>query len=524
MSYNKGFSFYIKYIDIFYEELNFTNEGKKNYRSNLGAALSIFVIIASIVLSIMFGQEIYKRERPVVSTSSEFKNTSTIYMEDLQIYFNVGDPYGNNLNNWREYFSLEVAKLNFTEDGTNIFAGILIDHTIVECQKKHFKKAIKEFKISENSVDSILSTKPSCINLKKTSYFQNPYKSKNSTFYNLDFNLCDTKTKDCPKDLMDVSSEVYFQFSFLDTYVNSNDYYQPIKYYFNTISTQVSNKFLKRNFIGFSENSYVTDFGWILESLVKINYYNHMYTKTETNTISSEYPNAILWVTLESPNITSSYLRSYIKLQSLLASIGGLVNGLIIIIRLLFAHYLRYNFTMSLSEHISLEQINLDKFRDNKKLGNSRNSISYAYEKPQIELSPDKKHEINNIEMTKSANDNISNNKIIQNLKTQIEDCNFEPQESPKKFNLDASSSITKIEKIQDHKSSQKIKNHKFNFNLTDYKKLNYFMYLYYKMTCNKLKVIIYDEIIEEINCLLDIFVFSSHLKYDYMVSDLKNY
>ncbi len=51
---------------------------------------------------------------------------------------------------------------------------------------------------------------------------------------------------------------------------------------------------------------------------------------------------------LESPNLVDKITRSYIKIQDLFAKIGGMINALIIITKLLTFHYIRFNYLINL--------------------------------------------------------------------------------------------------------------------------------------------------------------------------------
>ena len=51
----------------------------------------------------------------------------------------------------------------------------------------------------------------------------------------------------------------------------------------------------------------------------------------------------------ESPKLRTVIYRSYIKIQNLLASIGGCVNAIILILRFSTSHYLRFNYLYYIS-------------------------------------------------------------------------------------------------------------------------------------------------------------------------------
>lgn len=82
----------LKYLDLFPEDTTFIVDGKRNYRTWLGTILSILVLIATIALTILFGQEIYKRKTPSVSYLKSFTKTQElILLSGLYfLYFLIG--------------------------------------------------------------------------------------------------------------------------------------------------------------------------------------------------------------------------------------------------------------------------------------------------------------------------------------------------------------------------------------------------------------------------------------------------
>lgn len=120
----------LKYIDIFPEETSFLVEGKKNFRTWTGVTLSILVIIASIILTIMFGQEVYQRKRPSVSSSEQYLSTSTVNLTEWPFFIIISDYDGNKIENVSGYYDIKPFKMNFTEDGYSDFANDTVINTV----------------------------------------------------------------------------------------------------------------------------------------------------------------------------------------------------------------------------------------------------------------------------------------------------------------------------------------------------------------------------------------------------------
>jgi len=221
----KKFNF-LKLIDVFYEQAIFTHEGNKEYKSTLGGMLSIILIIASAIIAILFGQELYQRKRPNVSESSEFRETSRINMFDWPLFITFSDAYGEKFHP-DGYYDIFTYIMNFTETGKVDFADVSPFHPVVRCNSTHFEK-VKD-KISEKEINNYLEWPSYCIDYDFQGILQNPYKTLNSTFLDIDVGMCDTSSRKCADNYDDIMTEGYFHLYFLNAYIDSNDNLEPVK-------------------------------------------------------------------------------------------------------------------------------------------------------------------------------------------------------------------------------------------------------------------------------------------------------
>ena len=62
------------------------------------------------------------------------------------------------------------------------------------------------------------------------------------------------------------------------------------------------------------------------------------------------YPNItpISNILFDSPNVIDRITRSYMKIQDLFAKIGGMINALVIVMKILTIHYIRFNYLINL--------------------------------------------------------------------------------------------------------------------------------------------------------------------------------
>lgn len=340
---------FLKYLDIFSENTSFTDKGKINFRSWLGVVLSTFLIITVVILALLFGKDVYERKQFSVSLSEEFTPVNKIVLKDIPPFIVISDNRGNNID-IEGYYSFSTFKMNFTEYNLVNYADSADKFfSFSRCKKENFA-TVSQF-ISKEIIESFLDIPSYCISSTEEAAIQNPYKTPNSSFLNIAVVKCNKTIENCADDL----DSAYVEFYFINSYIDSNNYINPVNYYYDSISTQISTTYLKRIFIMFSNNKYISDNGWILQekatnSFIALNSFNK-----EVNSLAVGHESEKLWITLESPSIKKIYTRNYDKIVDLFARIGGLVNALVIIIQILFCHYFRYNYIMTIREFLNPE-------------------------------------------------------------------------------------------------------------------------------------------------------------------------
>lgn len=212
----------ILYLDVFSEDTSYIIRGKKHYRTWIGVFLSLLIIIASVIFAFMFGEEVYKREKPTVSNSEEFLLNSRVEMTDYPIYMFITDHRGRKIENIRNYYEINTFKMSISQDNKIEQSGFTPQHAVVRCQARHFS-AIRG-KISDIEIEQILAEFSYCIDYDKDGFVQNPHTSRNSTFLNIEFNICNKTANTCAEDLDTIVKEAYIQLFYINTYIDSNDY------------------------------------------------------------------------------------------------------------------------------------------------------------------------------------------------------------------------------------------------------------------------------------------------------------
>lgn len=343
---------HFKRLDFVSEEIGFEVNDSRIYKTNTGAILSLILFISSFVIAIMTGSNVYKRNEPNVSVSSDFLIESKVYLQEHPFFFSVGDTNGNQYKNYSKYLNFKASKMNSTNSEVQ-FMGLL-NTPLHKCTMDDFSPF--RGKINDEILEAYLEMPMTCISFDKEAVIRNPYGSANMSF--IDFSFCYCDGDDCAEDLDFVLKELYVSFYFMNAYVDSNDYNNPIKYYIDVINQRLSYGYLKRKFVRLLNNKFISDNGWLLENKETYDYMTLKDTYDEISNPSPSYPSDMYWMTIESPNIREIGKRYYVKIQDLFATVGGIINAILIIINILFSDYLGFIFKKDLAHYLIVSKKN----------------------------------------------------------------------------------------------------------------------------------------------------------------------
>lgn len=325
-------------FDILGNRLSFEVDSSSTYRSWIGGFFSILIILASLILALMFGNEVYERKTPNVFSLEERIDESRLYLKEMPFLFSFIWQNGTAIMDPLAYFTFRVKRFYFSEK-----MDITYDENIsfAKCDpvKYSMHSDFVEKYISNPSVYYM------CLDHNADSYIYNALSSANSAFYKIEFYRCDSSAQVCPEGIDLLMKEVYFFLTFINTYVDSSNNINPIQYYEYTHAQQTSDAFLKRLYISFTNNVYMSDNGFILTDSNSYNYVTLSAKSLDINPNDGiDTLNQMFNVTIDSPNIRQVTKRNYMKVQDLIAKVGGLVKGLIICVQVFLIHYSRVEY------------------------------------------------------------------------------------------------------------------------------------------------------------------------------------
>jgi hypothetical protein len=327
---------WLEKFDIIGPEFRFERNGSSRFKTLQGSFLSIVILVAAIVLAFQFGQDIYERKLPSISSSKEFISNSEIYMQDLPIMMAFTTASGLNLNYsstldvWVDEFMFDIkSKITVTK------------HNLVKC-----KDMLQKYRKYQNLAAQIL-TEPYdyyCLNFTEKHKIKNEFVAPDSSFFRFMVRYCQKEERsDCNHDSLLLKDRLAIALTYIDNFVDATNYTNPVQPYIARATPTMSTSLAKLTYLSFTNNEFISDNGWLIEDIETINY-TQMSVRSSEVLMSKESYNLIYQVFLGSPRLRIKDKRVYLKIQELFARIGGIMNGFIIVMTILSYHYLRFKY------------------------------------------------------------------------------------------------------------------------------------------------------------------------------------
>lgn len=321
-------------LDILGQDIGFEENESTKFKTWQGATLTIIVITICSVIGFMFGKDIYERKIANVRYSKDMLTSGVIEVNKNPYMFGLTGRNGKFISNPQDYFDV-YEDVYISDESLKI--TYKRNPMIQNCNSTTILMFNNYFKESTPCEGGGCY----CSDPQANRTFQNMFGNPQSTFINIVFLPCDKTKRTCAKDLEFVLSNFFISSLTLNSYVNSDNYEDPLFYFVQSIGYQFSTDFYKRIYIAVTNNTFISDNGWLLENLVSVNYAQISEIKIDMLTYSKGNT-PIGAFTFHSPRLVDKINRSYMKVQDLAAKIGGIINAMFIIVNILSFNYLRF--------------------------------------------------------------------------------------------------------------------------------------------------------------------------------------
>jgi hypothetical protein len=333
------------YLDIFPIEPKLTWEGKNSYSTKTGSFFGFISCLLTFLATIYFSKDFICNSNAQITFNTSYNYTQKLNFQNIPFMFMLQNIMYEPLENEKRLYTvggviISQIKINETYTDTN-FKEILFENCDLS---KHFGNFSELFK-----------------NISYLEYHYCPVPGQNLTVFgneiqsNSDFalmglfvNRCQNSTtkNDClPADEVNLKLQTVFtQFVALSYFFDHSNYKSPGQFYTFIESGTMSTNLFKKGDITLTASDYISDNGWIFENKILQQY--HSISKPVYNVdLKKEglYPGSFGSLSLQFGNFKNLYTRNYIKIQFVIANIGGIMKSIFFMAKIL-SHYFTFFF------------------------------------------------------------------------------------------------------------------------------------------------------------------------------------
>jgi hypothetical protein len=322
-----------KYLDLIGPKPYIYVNKKDRFKTVLGGLLTIFLCILSILACFAFGYDIFYKKKPEVLISKRYdpypiqNNNGTMFL--LAPMYRGGSAISDidkKLKMYITYVARDETKVaNFTS------------YDLVPCN------TTKRFQENLYNVNTSLLGYPYqyyCLPEGFNYTLENKYGAAIFKNYQIFVAMCDNSTMNnsCySKQAIESDLNLLFvHFVFLDYYIDSSDYNNPIKPIFSADLLQGSATSTRVDYYFLRKLSIETDSGVILSDLDKRESFQ---LESRTNFVSTSNNIYMYQINVSVMNIWDIYERKYIKVQTIMANVGGFITLTFEILAILNAYF-----------------------------------------------------------------------------------------------------------------------------------------------------------------------------------------
>jgi hypothetical protein len=311
-----------KSLDYFGSEIKLNIHGKEKLYTNFGGILTIVMGFLICIFSWFLGKDLIVKQFPLsYSEDIALSRYDTIQLGYRTFPFSVGisdnEQSSGDINKWQGYFTFSARLFHY--DTTKGLSTINLE--MEPCTTKHYPQ------LSEEDFNIVNYTFcPKDLNQSLKGFWSEP----EAYYIHLRTGFCKNTTNVICKSLEEIRNYIYIQgvtvnLYYIDNIVSPGNFTNPIKKVIGTSYYYLDGRNSKDITINLSNNSVSTDEGWLFNDIKEETYIKATEKQMDfQDNDQGDYQLVGLYIF--SNNKTIKTHRSYIKVQDILAKVGGIIK------------------------------------------------------------------------------------------------------------------------------------------------------------------------------------------------------
>jgi hypothetical protein len=443
-------------LDLAGAKIELQHKKSTTIKTYFGSTVSMGIIVFVIYSIFYFGLDIVRKQEPISRFYKDFVQSSRIYLKDYPIKINLSKGVGVAVSDVGKYISMQGTFFKEGVDGEDVFS---FDSLIIElCKDEFFNEEVKQYfhlggdYFFKNSfcVNPFKYVASNGTVVNEDIYIQNQFSTDNSASVIVGLYPCVNSTANnnsCyPQEVQnDMVGELNIAIVTLDSYVNLNNYTAPSHYYLNTFLSKLTHTLKKLQFLTVKETLITTDNGIIMQDLNPSKTYQIDSFRTDVSDEIFYYQFIV-----GGSNLTDNYFRSYVKIQNIIANIGGLFQFLLIVTTYILNYIAKRNLDFEIIN--TIYKIRNDSNGNNlqlSKINNTNTNTNTNHVLKSVTIQP------SGLKVMSFRNNTMNSTIRGENIKSSIKDyfgvcfCNRSKRYDAKTYKLFLSIAQSKFEIIE---------------------------------------------------------------------------
>jgi hypothetical protein len=348
----------LRFTDIFGVEPKLLYNNSSKHTTVLGGILSIIVGITFALGFYAFGKEIFLKELPTTIFSNEFSKAPerfNLTQDKFNFFIGVQDI------NFDYYIdpsivNVKVALEKYTKvisangDVSFKYDGVKFDTEPCDLER-HFGNLGYLFK--DQPLKQLLCVDPKAY---KQMFLEGSFGQDTFNYIQIQLSACENST--IPGSPVCKSEENikkalgggFFVLNVIDTIYNPKNYSSVNEYILRNYFTTMSSNYFKEYTFYYKNVDYVTDRGFLIQDEVTEKF---LSLEKDRELIDLRISPKIFFVAnIRLSDFKDKHLRRYVKIQEVVAQIGGLIKGIILFIQILFSAYAQTEYYLELANSL----------------------------------------------------------------------------------------------------------------------------------------------------------------------------
>ena len=417
------------YFENFFKQFDILGTGpklkilnKSQFKSGIGGVASIMIFTLVVFGFYYFGHDIIYKEIPITNYTIDFiTQPERLDLPKSKFDHMIGIKDTNSVPYYDPTIYTLTATLltiTFNATGPHFFPLPL---NITQCTRDHFINFYNIFP------EDVPYSKYNCIDSFDNLYIEGYWGNPNFTFIDYWVYGCKNGTTTIckPQSVIDaILTNGYVEVQFTDMLFDPKNFTNPQKYINQNIFTSFTNTIYKSYEIYIKRVNFLTDQGWLFEDFRTTSYFQMEKNSYLDNGKRSD--GAFLRVIFRMSQLQDSYFRQYIKIQNVIAQMGGLIKGVVLIFYYTIYFYQKTAMNLFIINSVfsfTNQEINLKEMNSNV----SKNTMKKFSMKIPNNAPPDnsvdvykKEESIQNLKNLENKNNTKNVSKFISNFREII--------------------------------------------------------------------------------------------------------